>query len=91
MRVHDGSHDGLHDGDDRMPITPYLPSGVFEPETVQAMGVAFEKARQKLGLAPTRDAATEMVARTIIDLAVDGERDPERLYLGALVRFGPPR
>jgi predicted transcriptional regulator len=70
-----------------MPIRPYLQSNAFDPETVQAMGIAFEKCRQKLGLAPKRDAATEMVAKAIIALAEAGERDPERLYLGALMRF----
>ena len=71
-----------------MPITPFLQSNTFDPETVHAMGLAFEKCRQKLGLADTHDAATEMVAKTIIALAEAGERDPERLYLGALIRFG---
>lgn len=71
-----------------MPIEPYLDPNVFDPETVHAMGIAFEKCRHKLGLADTHDAATEMVAKTIIALAEAGERDPERLYLGALVRFG---
>jgi len=71
-----------------MPIKPYLQPNSFDPETVQAMGLAFEKCREKLGLAATRDAATEMVAKAIIALAETGERDPERLYLGALMRFG---
>ena len=52
------------------------------------MGAAFEKACQKLGLARTQDAATEIVAKVIIDLADAGETDAERLYEGALVHFG---
>jgi len=71
-----------------MPIRPYLQSRVFEPETVAAMGAAFEKACRKLGLARTHDAATEIVAKVIIELAERGERDPERLYVGALMHFG---
>ena len=71
-----------------MPIRPYLESRVFEPETVQAMGVAFEKACQTLGLALTRDAATEMVAKVIIEFAERGERDPAGLYQAALAHFG---
>ena len=70
-----------------MPIRPYLQSRVFGPETVEAMGVAFEKACQKLGLARTHDAATEIVAKVIIALAEAGEHDPERLYQGALAHF----
>jgi len=70
-----------------MPIRPYLQSRVFGPETVEAMGVAFEKACQKLGLARTHDAATEIVAKVIIELAEQGEGDAKRLYEGALARF----
>jgi len=73
-----------------MPITPYLRSRVFEPETTQAMGVAFEKVCRRLGLALTRDAVTESVAKVIIELAESGETDPERLYQGALIHFGDP-
>ena len=73
-----------------MPITPFLQPGAFDPEAITAMSLAFEKALGKLGLSPARDAATEMVANAIIALAEGGERDPERLYLGALARFGDP-
>jgi len=71
-----------------MPITPYLRSNVFEPETTKAMGVAFEKACRKLGLSLTRDAMTESLAKVIIELAEGGVSDPERLYRGALAHFG---
>jgi hypothetical protein len=71
-----------------MPITPYLRSRVFEPETTRAMGVAFEKACRRLGLALTRDAMTERVAQVIVALAEDGESDAERLYEGAVRHFG---
>jgi len=71
-----------------MPITPYLRSQVFEPETTQAMGVAFEKACRRLGLSLTPDAMTESVAKVIIDLAEGGETDAERLYQRALAHFG---
>ena len=71
-----------------MPITPYLQSRVFEPETTQAMGVAFEKMCRRLGLSLTRDAMTESVAKVIIALAARGESYAERLYEGALAHFG---
>ena len=71
-----------------MPITPYLQSRVFEPETTMAMGVAFEKACRRLGLSLTRDAMTESVAKVVIALAEHGETDAERLYQGALAHFG---
>jgi len=78
---------GVH----QLPITPFLKSRVFEPEVTQAMGKAFEKACGTLGLALTRDAATEAVARVIVDLAESGERDPEQLYRRALAHFGTER
>ena len=71
-----------------MSIRPYLQSRVFEPEAVAAMGIAFEKACRTLGLVHTHDAATEIVAKVIIELAERGESDPERLYQGALTHFG---
>src|SRR5262249_5038924 len=73
---------------EEMPITPYLRSQVFEPETTLAMGVAFEKACRRLGLSLTPDAMTESVAKVIIDLAEGGETDAERLYQRALAHFG---
>jgi hypothetical protein len=74
-----------------MPITPYLQAKVFEPETTRAMGIAFEKACRRLGLALTGDAMTESVATVIIALAEGGETDAERLYQAALAHFGGPR
>ena len=73
-----------------MPITPYLPSKVFEPEATKAMGVAFEKACRTLGLALTPDPVTASVAKVIVALAEAGETDAERLYEGALAHFGAP-
>jgi hypothetical protein len=70
-----------------MLITPYL-SRAFEPELIDAMGVAFEKTCHKLGLSLTPDAATASVARVVIELAEGGETDAERLYHGALAYFG---
>jgi len=73
-----------------MPITPYLRSRVFEPDTIRAMGVAFEKACRSLGLSLTPDAMTESVARVIVELAEAGETDAERLYRRVLAHFGNP-
>ncbi len=71
-----------------MSITPFLTTRFFDPEHIAAMGIAFEKACGTLGLAPKPDAVTARVAKAIIELADNGERDPERLYAGALARFG---
>ena len=68
-----------------MPIRAYLQGRRFDAETVRLMGIAFEMAIVALqqaegAVAPTRDA----VAQHIIELAVAGERDPERLCDAAL-------
>jgi hypothetical protein len=73
-----------------MPITPYLRSKVFAPDTTAAMGLAFEKVCRRLGLSLVPDPMTESVARVIIDLAERGETDAERLCRGALAHFGDP-
>jgi hypothetical protein len=65
-----------------------LKSRDFDPDVTRAMGLAFAKACQTLGLAPTSDPATEAVATVIIDLADAGERDPEHLCRRALAHFG---
>jgi hypothetical protein len=68
-----------------MPL--FLTSHAFDAEHTAAMGIAFEKACRTLGLAPKDDAVTARVAKAIIERAEAGERDPERLYAGALARF----
>jgi hypothetical protein len=70
-----------------MPITPYLRHQAFDPETIQVMGIAFEKTCRTLGLSLTADPVTEHVAKIIIELAQRGERDPERLFNGVLLHF----
>ena len=77
-----------------MPIRHYLQGHRFDPETARLLGLAFEMAIVSLqhvdGLvAPTRD----LVAQKIIELAIAGERDPERLCDGVLMHFrqSPPQ
>ena len=61
-----------------MPITPSLDvDDKFDPETKRVMGVAFETARIALRLADRDDALEALVAKTIIELAKTGERNPD--------------
>jgi hypothetical protein len=73
-----------------MPITPFLGGQKFDPETKRIMGVAFEMARE----AVKRDwgglYASHSVAIRIIELAKDGERNPDVLYRQALSYFLRP-
>ncbi len=71
-----------------MTITPFLKHQAFGPETIQAMAVAFRKACERLRLSETStDAAAQLVASKIIDLAQRGEQEPDVLCRRALAEF----
>ena len=71
-----------------MSIGPYLKEGAFGPETVSAMGTAFEDVCQKLEGAGRSDLSRETIATKIIELARAGEADPVVLREMALMEFG---
>jgi len=56
----------------------------FTPEDAQLLIAAFEDTLKALRLVDREDPATKMVARTIVELAKQGERDPVRLREDAL-------
>jgi hypothetical protein len=61
----------------------------FEPEVLSAMGAAYHAVLQELRLIDREDAGTLRVAKHIVELAGQGERDAQRLAeaaLGALSR-----
>jgi hypothetical protein len=62
-----------------MPIYRLLQNHAFGPDEISVLTTAFEEALQTLRLVDRADPATEMVARKIIELAQQGERDPVRL------------
>ena len=51
----------------------------FSPEEAAVLISAFEDTLQALGLVDREDPATLLVAKRIIELAKQGERDPVRL------------
>ena len=51
----------------------------FGPETIAVLAVAFEDALRQLRLVNRHDPAVTLVAKRIIELAKQGERDPIRL------------
>ena len=65
-----------------MPIRAILETeygAVFEPEDIPILTAAFEAALLKLGLVDRKDHLTLTVAKLIIGLARDGERNPTTL------------
>jgi hypothetical protein len=56
----------------------------FGPEDIANLTTAFDAALTRLGLIDRRDPLTTVVAKAIIQLAKEGERDPKKLCDGAL-------
>jgi hypothetical protein len=70
-----------------MPRGPSIVSA-FQPEHIEAMHAAYEKACARLRLTGKADCATERVAIKIIELAKSGELDPDRLCTRTLEDLG---
>jgi|SRR5262249_47642110 hypothetical protein len=62
-----------------VPIRRLLENQVFGPDEIRVLTTAFEDTLSTLRLADRADPATEIIARKIIELAQQGERDPVRL------------
>ena len=56
----------------------------FGPEDIKVLSSAFEEALRELRLVDRTNPAMQLVARRIIELAQQGERDPIRLREGAI-------
>jgi hypothetical protein len=67
-----------------MPITIFLDGYKPDPETIRVMGVAFEMVRVALRLNDRNDLPVEIIANRIIELAKEGERNPDLLCERAL-------
>jgi hypothetical protein len=62
-----------------MSLTPYLKEAVFTPKDIDALNAAFAALCASLDL-EERDPRAEAVARTVIDVAREGERDSRRIH-----------
>ena len=76
-----------------MPIQAILESehgAVFEPNDIAVLTAAFQAALSKLGLGLVEhtDPLRTAVAKAIVELAKNGERDPEKLCAAALRILG---
>jgi hypothetical protein len=65
--------------DAAVPIHRLLEKQSFGPDEIRVLVIAFEGALRALRLVDRPDPATEIVAKKIIELAQQGERDPDRL------------
>ena len=62
-----------------MPIRVLLKRHAFTPEEVKVLIDAFEDTLRTLKLVDREDPLTIMVAKIIVEMAKEGERDPARL------------
>ncbi len=67
-----------------MPIDRLLQNQAFGPDQITLLTTAFEDALSKLQLKDRTDPAAQSLAKKIIELAQQGERDPIRLRDRAL-------
>ncbi len=62
-------------------------STAFDPETIEILWTAYDRARNSLDDTRQSDIVTLVIAECIISLARRGERDPDKLCAGALRAF----
>jgi hypothetical protein len=60
-------------------IYKMLSGGSFNPDAVEALTAAYERACTTLNLVDRTDPLTEIIARMIVERAKRGELDPVRL------------
>lgn len=65
-------------------VVPITRTMAFEPEMTQAMALAYECACRELHRLGHSTASDEMIARSIIESARSGERDPARMQAHAM-------
>lgn len=70
-----------------MPIQALLPVGCFTPEDITALVAAFEDTLRDLRLIDRTDPAVTLVAKRIIQIACQGERNPKVLRDAAVKSF----
>jgi hypothetical protein len=63
---------------------PFFGDTAFDPEVTHIMGQAFDKACQSLQELARPNIVKEALAKRILELAKNGERDPDRLCQQAL-------
>jgi hypothetical protein len=67
-----------------MAIADLFCSTAFDPKTVKLLSDAYDKARKSLHDTGQPYIVNEIIAKRIISLAKQGERDPDHLCKGAL-------
>lgn len=70
---------------------PLFREASFDPETTRVMGEAFERACNTLGNSGQPVIVREIIAKRILQVARDGERNPDELCERALKALSLPK
>ena len=70
-----------------MPMNHLVKQHAFAPDEIKLLVAAFEEALQELQLKDRSDPAAMLVAKRIVEVASQGERDPETLRQLVLKSF----
>jgi hypothetical protein len=70
-----------------MPINRLLAGYQLEPEEVEILTAAFNRALRSLGDVDRNDPLTELIARKIIEIGATGVRDPLEICKIAIKRL----
>jgi hypothetical protein len=69
-------------------LLPFFPSAAFDHNATRAMGKAFDRACHSLHDIGQPDLVREIIAKRIVEVARDGERDPDELCVRAVKALG---
>jgi hypothetical protein len=73
-----------------MAIYRLLQEATFSPDDINRLTAAYEAALRLLRLTDRTDPVTEIVAKKIIEVTRNGERDPSHICARALKELGIP-
>ena len=72
-----------------MPIERLLEVSELTPEDRSVLRLAFSRALSKLHLVDRNDPICEIVARKIIEIGLDGTRDPQEIAAQTIKQLDP--
>ena len=76
---------------DLVAIYKLIANGSFGPDEIEVMKAAYESALIDVGVADRNDPITELIAKSIVNVAASGERDPKQVTERALNALGVRR
>src|SRR5437016_5824269 len=69
-------------------LLPFFPTAAFDHNATRAMGKAFDRACHSLDDIAQPDLVREIIAKRTVEVARDGELDPDELCVLALTALG---